>query len=135
MPPAPQVGSFRTLTRAGPGLGLPQMAWQGRGLVFGPEAGPFNRVLQALVTPLLSGTLYSEAEGGGPRRESPPLSYGHIGSVRTWGFSPRFSLNSGYSQWPLLGWKLSIESISWRPSKPSWFLDALLVTVQLAASN
>lgn len=25
--------------------------------------------------------------------------------------------------------------ISWRPSKPSWFLVALLVTVQLAASN
>ena len=82
----------------------------------------------------LSGTLDGRAGGRGQERKPILVLWaqgdGPVVSSRPssshWGFSPPFSLSLGCSQWPSLGWKVWWScQFHGRPSKLSWFLDAL----------
>ena len=132
MPPAPQVIQSSHLCRSR--LRPPpdgRAGWRTGG---GLRAGLLTPVLQALGmhfclgpwTVGLEGVVKERkpilvlwAQGDGPVVSSRPSS-------SHWGFSPPFSLSLGCSQWPSLGWKVwwSCQSHG-RPSKLSWFLDAL----------
>lgn len=57
-------------------------------------------------------------------------------AVHTWGPTPlSFKALAIPSSCLWAGNALLIVSILWRPFKPYWFLNALLLTVEMAASN